>query len=147
MIYHPRTLGVSVAYFFWSVISSIFILIGIYFVIDIFNKETFIHARTSLFVHDDVESPFVFIDTKYYYTLLIIIGLMIKIGLSPFHHLSIDLNDKLPLNMVAYIQTIYKGFLIVFTRSKWWYTNSLNNKIIFCSRVFINRYWRVWLLR
>ena len=115
MAYHPCTLGVSVGYFFWSVISSIFILIGIYFVIDIFNKETFIHARTSLFVHDDVESPFVFIDTKYYYTLLIIIGLMVKIGLSPFHHLGIDLNDKLPLNMVAYIQTIYKGFLIAIT--------------------------------
>jgi hypothetical protein len=40
---------------------------------------------------------------------------MVKIGLSPFHHLGIDLNDKLPLNMVAYIQTIYKGFLIAIT--------------------------------
>jgi hypothetical protein len=40
---------------------------------------------------------------------------MLKIGTSPFHHMNIDLNDKIPLNMVAYTQTIYKGFLLVIT--------------------------------
>jgi len=115
MAYNTFTLGGTVLYFFWSILSSIFILIGIYFVIDIFNKETFIHSRTVLFAPDDVESPFVFLETKYYYTLLILIGLMIKIGTAPFHHMNIDLNDKIPLNMVAYTQTIYKGFLILIT--------------------------------
>jgi hypothetical protein len=88
---------------------------NIQFVIDIFNKETFLHTRSLIFTPDDVESPFVFIDTKYYYTLLILIGLMLKIGTSPFHHMNIDLNDKIPLNMVAYTQTIYKGFLLAIT--------------------------------
>jgi len=115
MDYNTFNLGGTVLYFFWSIVSSIFILIGIYFVIDIFNKETFLHVRTTLYKHNDVESPFEFLDTKYYYTLLIIIGLMIKIGISPFHHMNIDLNDKIPLNMVAYTQTIYKGFLIAIT--------------------------------
>jgi hypothetical protein len=40
---------------------------------------------------------------------------MLKIGTSPFHHMNIDLNDKIPLNMVAYTQTIYKGFLLAIT--------------------------------
>lgn len=40
---------------------------------------------------------------------------MIKIGISPFHHMNIDLNDKIPLNMVAYTQTIYKGYLLMIT--------------------------------
>ena len=115
MAFNTFTLGGTVLYFFWSILSSIFILIGIYFVIDIFNKETFLHTRSLVFRGDDVESPFVFIDTKYYYTLLILVGLMLKIGTSPFHHMNIDLNDKIPLNMVAYTQTIYKGFLLVIT--------------------------------
>lgn len=115
MEYNTFTLGGTVLYFFWSIVSSIFILIGIYFVIDIFNKETFLHTRSIIFVRNDVSAPFEFLEPKYYYTLLILIGLMIKIGISPFHHMNIDLNDKIPLNMVAYTQTIYKGYLLMIT--------------------------------
>ena len=115
--YNPYSVSAGFTYYFTSVIVSIFMLVGIiFFYLDQRHLKILTPQNyNALQITPNFVIPDITINKNYrtYGTFCIIISLLIKIGVTPFHGWLISVNTGAPLHVIAYIQTIYKSFLFL----------------------------------
>ena len=118
--YNPYAVSAGIMYYFVSIVASVFLLLGIFFLYFEYGTFDIQHSLPTLKVTAEMyqisELALKTIDDKIqlgtWGAILILFSFAVKIGIAPFHGWAISVNAGAPLHITAYLQTIYKGLLI-----------------------------------
>lgn len=103
--YNNKSTNIAIIYFFINAISSIFILLGIFFYYFSFGSSSFTSLHVLSF---NLTNSYFFINPFYF----ILLGLVMKLGSAPFHFWVLPLYDSIPTIITLYQSVLPKIFYI-----------------------------------